>query len=194
MKTLRGFTLIEALVALAIMAIAAVLAYRATAAMTDGESRLATETARWRMLDAMFTRIEADLREAVPRSVRQSGTVQPAWSSVNDDAGNTALAFTRAGPEFAAEPGIAGQRIGYALQNGVLQVVYWPQLDNVPTATPSVYALVDGVARFRVLALTSGNRWSERWPLPSESELPRAVHVEIALMDGSVIARTLVLQ
>jgi general secretion pathway protein J len=194
MRIARGFTLIEALVALTIMAIVAVLAYRATAAMTDGESRVATESARWRALDATFTRIEADLREAVPRPVRQSGTVQPAWASLSDDAGNTALAFTRAGPEFSAEPGIAGQRIGYRLTSGALQVVYWPQLDNVPTATPSVYTLADGVARFRVLALTSRNLWSERWPIAGEAELPRAVEVEIVLAGGSAITRKLVLQ
>ena len=36
----RGFTLIEVLIALAILAVVAVLAYRATAALADGEVRL----------------------------------------------------------------------------------------------------------------------------------------------------------
>jgi prepilin-type N-terminal cleavage/methylation domain-containing protein len=36
----RGFTLVEALVALLILAIVAVLAYRGTASLTDGEARL----------------------------------------------------------------------------------------------------------------------------------------------------------
>ena len=37
----RGFTLVEALVAVAILAIVATIAWRATAAMTDSEARLA---------------------------------------------------------------------------------------------------------------------------------------------------------
>ena len=32
--------------------------------MTDSESRLAAESARWRQLDALMTRIEADMRAA----------------------------------------------------------------------------------------------------------------------------------
>ena len=66
----RGFTLVEALVALVILAIVAVLAYRGTASLTVGEAQLAAESARWRTLDAVFTRLEADLRQALPRPVR----------------------------------------------------------------------------------------------------------------------------
>jgi len=52
----RGFTLVEVLVALVILAVVALLAYRATAAMTDGEARLAAESERWRTLDRFFAR------------------------------------------------------------------------------------------------------------------------------------------
>jgi len=52
-------------VAVAILAIVALIAWRATAAMSDSEARLAGETARWRHLDALLTRIEADMREAI---------------------------------------------------------------------------------------------------------------------------------
>ena len=44
----RGFTLLEVLIALAIVATLAVLGYRALAAMTQSESRLAAEAGRWR--------------------------------------------------------------------------------------------------------------------------------------------------
>ena len=189
-RRLRGFTLIEALVALVIFGIIAVLAYRGTTALTGGEAQLAQETGRWRTLDAVFTRLEADLRQALPRAARHGERTEPAWSVASDDsAGNSALLFSRAGPEFALEPGVAGQRIGYRLRDGALEVLFWPQLDNVANSAPVVYALLDGIAGFHVLALAADGRWSDRWPLHPDDDLPRAVKVELRLADGASIER-----
>jgi len=186
----RGFTLVEALVALLILAIVAVLAYRGTAAMTGGEAQLAEESARWRALDMVFTRLEADLRQAVPRASRHGDRLEAAFSSLPvDAAGNDAIVFSRAGPEFAVEPGMQGQRIGYRLRDGTLEVSFWPQLDNVANAAPIVYPLIGGIERFRVSALTGANRWSERWPLDRNDLLPRAVRVELTLADGTQVER-----
>jgi len=189
-RRLRGFTLIEALVALVIFGIIAVLAYRGTTALTGGEAQLAQETGRWRTLDAVFTRLEADLRQALPRAARHGERTEPAWSVASDDsAGNSALLFSRAGPEFALEPGVAGQRIGYRLRDGALEVLFWPQLDNVANSAPVAYALLDGIAGFHVLALAADGRWSDRWPLRPDDDLPRAVKVELRLADGVSIER-----
>ena len=189
-----GFTLIEVLVAIVILGVVALLAYRATAAMTDGEARLTAESDRWRMLDSMFARLEADMRQAVPRRVRHGMAIEPAWfAAPGDSAGNSALVFTRAGPEFASEPGIAGQRIGYRFRDGTIEALYWPQLDNVPNAEPSAFLLVRDVTRFRVEQLTAGNAWSPSWPLLGE-EMPRAVRVEVGLQDGTTIERWIALR
>ena len=191
----RGFTLIEILVALAILAVVALLAYRATAAMTDGEARLAAESMRWRMLDRFFARIEGDLRQAVPRGSRHGGAVEPAWwAQAADSAGNSTLVFTRAGPDFSVEPGTAGQRIGYRLANARVEVVYWPQLDNVDDARAVAYPLVDGVRGFRVGALGAGTAWQTRWPIGGDTAVPRAVRVELELSDGTTIDRVMALR
>ena len=189
-RSSSGFTLIEVLVAIGILAIVAVLAYRATAAMTDGEARLAQETRRWRTLDAIFVRLESDLREAVPRHARNGDAIEPAWSiAPADSRGDSALVFTRAGPEFSVEPGIAGQRIGYRLDGDVLQIAYWPRLDNPPDASPAVYALASGIAAFRILALASDGTLVDRWPRAGESDVPRGVKIELSLADGGRIER-----
>lgn len=191
----RGFTLVEALVAVAILAIVAMIAWRATAAMTDSEARLTSESARWRRLDALMTRMEADMRKAIPRSARHGSVVEPAWSSGPiDAAGNTALVFTRAGPDAIDEPDSGGQRIGYRLRDGRIELLYWPRLDNVATRDPATYALVDGITRFRVLQLGADARWTERWPPAGADGVPRGVRVDIELADGSVIERWLALQ
>jgi general secretion pathway protein J len=186
----HGFTLVEALVALVVLAIVAVLAYRGTASLTSGEAQLAAESARWRTLDAVFTRLEADLRQALPRAVRHGDRLEAAWSAQPDDAaGNTALVFSRAGPEFTLEPGTAGQRIGYRLRAGSVEALFWPQLDNARERAPAAYPLVDHVAAFRVQALGDDGRWADRWPLRDKDGLPRAVRVELTLDDGLVLVR-----
>src|SRR5262249_24651637 len=146
---LRGITLLELLVALAILALLSLLGYRAISALAESEVRLADETRRWRTLDALFVRLESDLREAIPRDARMGAAPAPAWLGVAADAGNATLEFPRAGPEFAADVGSAGQRIGYRYNQRSIEVLYWPYLDNVPAATPSVYRLADHIAGFR---------------------------------------------
>jgi general secretion pathway protein J len=191
----RGFTLIEVLVAIVILGVIALLAYRATAAMTDGEARLVAESDRWRTLDRLFARLESDMRQAVPRPVRHGGATEPAWLALPaDSSGNSELVLSRAGPEFAAEPGAAGQRIGYRLRDGRIETLYWPQLDNVASAEPVAYALAHDVTRFRVWELTTSNAWSPQWPMLGEPAVPRAVRVEVGFADGTAVERWIALQ
>jgi len=190
-----GFTLVEALVAIAILALVALLAWRATAAMADSEARLTAERSRWQRLDAVLTRVEADLRASIPRPARRGVATDAAWSlATGDAAGNALLVFTRAGPSAVEEPGSAGQRVGYRLRGGHVEVLYWPHIDNVAAETATSYALTDDVAGFRVAALTADNRWSAQWPLPGSTPIPRGVRIELTLADGSTIDRLLALQ
>jgi general secretion pathway protein J len=164
MKMMRGFTLVEALLALAIFSIIAVLSYRATASLSDGEARLSAEAQRWRALETLFTRIEADFRQAIPRTARVGAEREPAWLGTTFD-GQSALVFTRAGSEFVLEPVPAGQRIGYRVRDGTLELAYWPTLDQPVGAQPVVYPLVTGIAAFELEYLTRAGSWRTRWPL-----------------------------
>ena len=173
-----GFTLVEVLLALAIFGVIAVLAYRATAALTDGEARLSAEAQRWRTLEALFTRFEADIRQAVPRGARARRAREPAWLALPaDGAGNAALVFTRAGSEFADEPGASPDSASATGCAATVEIAYWPQLDNADDVRPAVYPLADGVAAFRVAYLSRAGAWRDRWPLLGEADLPRAVRV-----------------
>ena len=102
--------------------------------------------------------------------------------------------MTRAGAEFALEPGIAGQRIAYRLRDGRIELVYWPQLDNVDDAQAAAYPLLAGVAQFRVAQVGAGTAWLPRWPALGDTGVPRAVHVEIGFADGTMVDRTFVLR
>lgn len=190
----RGFTLLEVLLAMAMVALIAVLGYRAVSALSESETKLAAEATRWRTLDLFFARLEADLRQAMPRPARLSDALEPAWLGSADAAGNSLLEFSRAGPEFTLEPGSAGQRLAYRLRNSAIEVLYWASYDRPRGVEPTPYALLDGVARFQLAYLTQGGNWAETWPLAGESDLPRAVKVDVTLSSGEVIERWLALR
>jgi general secretion pathway protein J len=190
-----GFTLIEILIALAILGLISVLGYRAVSSLTGSEAELAAESGRWRGLDAMFARLESDMRLALPRDVRTgSGSSEPAWLAQRDDAGNAVLRIARAGPEFSLEPGSAGQRIGYRLHDGAVEVLYWPHLDQPAGTTPAAYPLAGGIARFEISYLDTRGAWHDRWPLLGESSLPRAARIVLTLDDGNLLERWITLR
>src|ERR1700752_1218814 len=98
----NGFTLLEVLVALAIMATLAVTGYQALSGMLQGEQRVSSERQRWRDLDLFFARLEYDLSHGLPRAYR-IGTVEFPPMFMRDEA----IAFVKAVPDSPP------QRIGY---------------------------------------------------------------------------------
>ena len=194
MRHRAGFTVMEVLIALAILALVSTFAYRAVASLTDSEAKLAAEGIYWRNLDAFFARLEADARAAVGREVRIGARTEVAWIGSVDDSGDADLRFSRAGPEFTVESGSGGQRIGYRLRNGAVEVLYWPYLDQPSTVAPQPYALVSGITRFRVSYLDALGTWRDRWPVLGEPAIPRALRVAVTLGDGQVIERWLALR
>jgi general secretion pathway protein J len=191
----HGFTLLEVLIAIAILALLSLLGYRALSALSESESRLAAEANRWRELDQFFARLEGDLRQAVPRSIRIGDGQEQAWvGRFADVDGNSELDFSRAGPEFAFEPGSAGQRLAYRYRDGAIEVLYWPGYDRPRAAEPASYTLLSGVARFRLSYLAATGAWVDFWPLTGNAALPRGLHVEMTLASGEVIERWLALR
>jgi general secretion pathway protein J len=193
-RVCAGFTLIEVLLAVAILALIAVLGYRAVAALSGSETKLAAEATRWRTLDLFFARLEGDLRQAMPRTARLSETREAAWVAAADAAGNSSLAFSRAGPEFTLEPRSAGQRLAYRYRDGAVDVLYWASYDRPRGALPTAYTLLDGVARFQLAYLARDGTWADAWPRAGESELPRAIRVRLTLASGELIERWLALR
>jgi general secretion pathway protein J len=189
-----GFTLLEILIAIAIVALLALMGYRALSALSESESRLSAEATKWRTLDLFFARLEADLREAVPRPARSGAASEPAWLAAVDAAGNGALAFSRAGPDFAIDPGSVGQRLGYRLRNGSIEVLYWPGYDRPRDGEPAAYALLSDVTQFRLSYLTATGIWVDNWPIGGDADLPRATRVIVTLASGEEIERWLALR
>ncbi|MDR0250236.1 MAG: type II secretion system minor pseudopilin GspJ [Burkholderiales bacterium] len=199
MKAHRGFTLVEILIALMIFSVISVLAYRATAALTDGELRLTQEAAHWRAIEQVFTRLEADIRQALPRPLAEGKHTLPPWTGQHEPQRRVELQFARAAPGLPTTVSTArGQRMAYVWQKnergGALELLYWPAFDNAPNTAPQRYLLLDGIAYFRLDYLSQNGGWIDEWPYPGETTLPRAVRVQLAATDGTVVERLFVLQ
>ena len=189
-----GFTLVEMLIALAIMSLLAVLGYRAMASLTGSEARLAAEAERWRTLDLLFAQLESACRQAVPRAVRTPSGSEPAFVGSTDANGNADVVLSRAGAEFVLEPGSAGQRLGYRVHDGDLEVVYWPAYDIADAASATVYRLARGITSFRLSYLDGQGAWREAWPVPNEPATPRAIRVTIETVGGDRLERLFALR
>jgi len=194
-----GFTLIEILIALLIFSVISVLAYRATGTLTDSEQRLTQEAAHWRAIEQVFTRLEADVRQALPRPLLEGKRALAPWSGQREPQRRVELQFARAASGLPSAVGAArGQRMAYVWQKnengGTLELLYWPAFDNAPNVKPQRYLLLDGVAFFRLEYLTQNGDWIDEWPRLGETALPRAMRVRLAADDGAVIERLFVLQ
>jgi|SRR5882672_914275 len=184
----RGFTLVELLVALFILALLAVMSYRGLAAVLDTREHVQLETEKWRSVAAFFVRFERDVHLAAPRPVRAAVGMAPAWYGLTSSPGEPRLEFSR----FASVEGIdAARRVAYRLNDQQqVELWLWPGLDAAPGILPARYAVLNGVARFEVHYLDANRLWQDTWPgARLDTSIPRAVRLRLVLASGEDIVR-----
>jgi general secretion pathway protein J len=140
-----GFTLIEVLIALAITAFIAAIAYSSlSTALQAVEAARATAQRSYEVNRAWMI-ISRDLRQFVARPVRDEfGQVEPAM--VGGLAARFPLSFTRTGwhnPNDIARSNL--QRVNYRVEDGVLWRDAFAVLDRAPDTVPQQLRLLEGV-------------------------------------------------
>lgn len=205
----RGFTLLELLVAIAVLAVVGALGYRGLNSVLEAEARLQAESRRWSDIALLFSQLSEDLTMAVGRTARDAAgltgpaLVLTAGAATVVDAGSAMasagtavesthaqLLVTRLGIGEGAAGQSAPRRVGYRLRDGALEYLVWPDLDAAPGTTPTAYELLGGVADLKWQALDVDGRWDSIWPASRSADaLPRAVSVRVTLADGGEITR-----
>ncbi len=179
----RGFTLIEVVLAVALMALVLALIQGVYTGTVRSRNRSSEQTRDVHQVALILDRIATEISAAYAAPAREDTT----GLRVEADAdGNASLVFTSLLPPIPGVRPDGGTEVGYALEpdgEGALRLVRWE--DPFPgqgVDAPDPYPVMDRVLRFRVLCF-DGDNWVEEWDSRERGEgpvLPRAVSVELA--------------
>jgi general secretion pathway protein J len=195
MRTGKGFTLIEVMVALAIFGILTALAYGALGQTLSNSDMLTERMDRLQSIQRTMSYLSSELLQAAPRSVRADfGDFEPALQS--SFASDFALQLTHNGwPNSAGVPRSTQQRTAYRIEDGDLIRYHWNVLDRTVNNVPITTVMMTDVESLTFRFLQVNGEWSDQWPplsLQTASNtiaLPRAVAISLVLPDEGELAR-----
>ena len=206
----HGFTLIELLVALAIFAILSLISYRTLGTLFQTREQLNIQSAKWRDAALFFSRVDNDLAAILNRPIRNADGLSAAplclVGNIGTATSDAALVFTRTGFADSDGSNAAPQRIGYRLNDGNLEWLLWPTLDQAPRSVPVAFAALKNVREARWRALGAGSddlNWRTDWPAAPAScvlpdlkaaVFPRALELSITLNSGETLTRVFALR
>lgn len=185
-----GFTLIEVLIALAVFAILAIVAYRGLAQMTQAKQILDADTRKWRDITLVLGRFEEDLSQFAARPWRdEGGVVRPALRG-----GAGGVDINGAQLELIRFDNGRFVHLGYRLRNNRLEMLLWDAVDLAPRSEPQVHRLLEGVERFEVRFIDATGQWQLSWPVGPEVNLPpRGVELTLGFPGGDSVRRLVAL-
>lgn len=188
-----GFTLLEVLVAIAILALIAVGAYRLLAGTVQTRDQGMSHEKSLQDLQKAEMLIQRDLLQIVQRSVRDEfGDDQPAfWISQEN-----VMEFTRRGWRNPLQENRSDLvRLRYRVVSNQLIRERWNVLDRARDSLPEKIVLLDNVEDFRLQVFSQGS-WGKNWPTLAQSQknrktvpLPEAVEIRFSHPDWGEIRR-----
>ncbi len=176
---MRGFTLLEIIIALAIFAVVMVLVAGGLSMVVRAEEQIHVRVHRLAELQFAMLVITHDLEQIVNRPVRnEAGELENALI-VNANA-NKQLVFTRGG---VINPGMIYQRstlqrVGYGVTDKQLIRYNWSVLDRVENSQPTSRPILSDVTRFSV------DRLNERGELMGQGGDARVPPVALVIHIG----------
>ena len=192
----RGFTLLEILVAVAILAIMSVMAYRGVS-----EARVSVENAgghmdRLREVQRAMYLLTSDFRTLAPRPIREPIGDGFRAALRRDPNAVTLVELSHGGwPNGAGTPRGTVQRVSYRLEERTLIREYWNVTDPTLANIPVTRRLLNQVERIEIRYLNSGREWVTQWPpLGGAGDTglrsrPMAVEITIVLTDYGELKR-----
>ncbi len=194
-----GFTLVELLVAVAIVAVIGVIALTGLSTVLQQQAIAEERSQRWRNIQFAMHVIAQDLTQLHPRAARdESGEV---WkpSFLVGVSEQFAVELSRGG---WANP--AGLPRGHVLrvaydweENGSMLVrFHWPAVDRTLTTPPVRTELLGGVDDIQIRLQDRNGQWHLEWPpldMPAPDSLvmpPRLVEFNLYLEDFGHLWRT----
>jgi general secretion pathway protein J len=177
-----GLTLIELMVALAVVAVLGVISYRAVAAASESRARLSDEYQRWSDITRFVQMVDTDMLQIATRPSATGTSVSLLLTPAGADS-SVELSFLKLDGARAN-----ARRIGYRLDGTQLILLRWPGTDA--TSVPTRDVVLDRVKSLNFAILANG-QWSKAWPPVPEvaSRLPAAIEMKLELADVGIVRR-----
>ena len=166
MTRCRGFTLIEILVAVAIVAVIGVIALGGLSQVIQQQTLAQERADRWREIQFAIRMVMQDLAQIHPRPARDElgeGWQPSVLASAN---AQFALELSRGGwANPTGFPRGSVLRVAYDWEDGMLVRYHWPVVDRAPGTLPIRTELLDGVAIVELNFMDQGRNWHQgEWP------------------------------
>lgn len=191
---MRGFTLIEILVALAISSLLAVMAYGGLGTILDAREQTDYSAKRLQQIQKTFLWLKRDSEQTIIRTIRDEyGDYQRAFIAAEH--GRYRLELTRGGYRNPAQlPRSSLQRVAYSLEENNLQRLTWSYLDRAQDAQPLKANLLEDVNSLSFRFLDADREWHVSWPPVNTQQdatvqLPIAMEVSLELEDWGRLTR-----
>jgi len=169
-----GFTLLEVLVAMAVFAVMAAMAYSGLDQVHRARSVSEQAADQLIELQRAFLFMGRDVQQVVDRPIRNElGEREPAF--VGDIQNQMVMQLTRTGwrnpmPNIIHRSSL--QRVAWGMEEDNLVRVFWNSLDRANEPNMVKQIMLHGVKSVEVRFLDKSNSWQDRWPATSLSSNP----------------------
>lgn len=183
---MRGFTLLELLIALSIFGLLSAMAYGGLNTVLSQRAHTDRAAEQLKALQQVYLVMQRDIEQVMPRTIRdQYGTT---LNALVDDG---RLQLTRGGwSNPLRQPRSSMQRVGYFLEDHQLYRYAWRVLDQAQDTEPTQQKLAENIESFSLRYLNEDNVWLTSWPPDTTHQatpggvnlpavLPRAIELVI---------------
>ncbi|MFY8329067.1 type II secretion system minor pseudopilin GspJ [Pseudoalteromonas sp. ZZD1] len=188
----RGFTLLEVMVALGILAFVVLATHQILDSTTKAKEASDEKIAELNGLQTTFRLMDQDFSQMTKREVRnQSGDIQEGYILAGRytlDSQYDGIGFVRDGwiNPINLLPRSELQAVGYRVIDDKLERVYRVYVDQLDNTEPRAQVILDGIEDLKFEFLDDKNEWQEQWQIKA---LPKAVAVTIQQIEEEPIKR-----
>lgn len=198
MRNSNGFTLLELVVAMAVFAIMAAIAYSGLNNVLLARQQTDEHASQLRQLQLAMNWVARDIEQTIDRGVR-SEYGEPMAPLIGNDFEGYLIELTRGGWRNPANHKRSHlQRVAYAVKEEKLFRAYWRVLDRAEDSKPYEHVLLEGVTGVEIRYLAADDEWQTSWPpqtlgagTTNTVTLPRAVEFNVETKQFGKITRLL---